>query len=165
MLIEHAAERVRARWKLTLVESEVIQGQVLDALLERDMRRIRDVQDPAKFVAYLRAIIRNKACGLLRRRVTMTSLSQATPRTIAVADVRPCLNHVPADVPGVPRQVELARTLFCFRRRLTQRQFLVLWLHHVEGVSLARIAKGVRTSRAAVRQAHERALANVRRRK
>lgn len=155
-VIERAVASLMEEWNLGTLEAEAVRDHVVDILLADGRCRLRDVRDPAKFAGYLKAIARNRAYYVAQHRITVIPLKEVAVRVTALVDVRaPSVPPLLAD--SLPR-IALGRTLASFRDTLTERQFLVLWLYHVQGQSMTRIAKALRITQQAVSKTHAAAL-------
>jgi RNA polymerase sigma factor (sigma-70 family) len=166
-VIDGLADAARCVWKLSTLEADVVRDYTQDVFLSGRCRRLREFRDPRRFNAYLVKILRNRAREVARGRskVSAHPLGDDARRTVLrVADHRPSIS-VPFETEQGRGRTELAARLLGARRALSARQFQVLWLCHVEGFSMTRVAAALGISRQAVGKTHDLAISAVRRRR
>jgi DNA-binding CsgD family transcriptional regulator len=151
--VECIVQALGRKWVLTTLELDATRDHVVDTLLARDKQRLREIRAPARLVGYLRTVATNHVHYIAGRRVEVLPLHPFSPFASLPRDFRPS--------GGGNTMIVLIRSLLRLRHVLGNHQFRVLWLCHVEGLSMARIGKALGVSREAIRQAHRRAVSAI----
>lgn len=106
VLIARTVETLRIVYMLATLEIDAVRDHVEDTLMADECRRLREVRDPAKFGAYVRAVAGNRAIYIVKRRVSVLPLSDASAEDGAQARARrlwPCQFGIKKVVPPLYR--------------------------------------------------------------
>jgi DNA-directed RNA polymerase specialized sigma24 family protein len=170
---DRAAEAIGARvaaasrlWGFSTLQSDAVRDHVEDVLLANGMRRLREFRDPGGFPAYLAKVARARASYVANHRPSAVSLplgDVAETRFRRIADARPHPVFPPLAGSPAAYDAALCRAILRFRRALTDGQFGLLWLYHVDGRSTTEIASALKITPRGARKLHNAAILAIRR--
>lgn len=162
-------ERQSRSWRLSTIEEDAVRDYAADVLIAHDMRLLREFREPVAFPAYLARVVRSGVAHIVKARSTpgVCQLGGAAEQSAVrpIADACHPVGHSPVRDGPAQYRAALGRGILRSRHALTDRQCLILWLCHLEGHSMNRVAVALKVTRQAVAKAHEAAILAIRRRR